>query len=281
MVQSVINTYEVAFDANVKKEYQGKAFLRNYVYTKGNVTGDRIKFRKVGSVTANEHNAYSDMTYGDPNYNQVEAIFKNWECALLVDKPQSHNFTFDEAGIDAEIVADAVARRLNQVIIDAINNTTTEALGANDAKLTVDTLQKAKTFFDKKGVPGTERYFFHTAQQLEQLMSETKATSSDYVNVKALIEGNLKHFLGFEFVLIPDMKEGGLPSGVEDTNKNYEKGFIIHKRSVGFGMPKSGEISTSKDWLPTKQAWQVCATLSCGATIIDDNGVLPIKTKSE
>ena len=281
MVQSVENVYEIAFDSNVKKDYEGKAFLRNYVYTKGNVTGESIKFRRVGSVTANEHNPYSDLTYGDPNYSEVEAKFTSYECALLVDRPQQHNFTFNEALIDAEIVAEAVARRLNQVIIDAIAKTTTEAIGANDAKLTVATLQKAKTYFDKIGVPSSERYFFHTAQQLEQLMSETKVTSTDYVNVKALIEGNVKHFLGFEFVLIPDIKEGGLPTGVEDSTKKYEEGFIIHKRSVGFGVPKDGELKTSKDWLPTKRAWQVCAELACGSVIIDDAGVLPIKTINE
>lgn len=279
MVQSVDKTYEIAFDANVKKDYQGQAFLRNYVYTKGNVVGDRIKFRKVGSVLANEHNAYSDMTYSDPQYGQVEAVFKDWECALLIDKPQTHNFTYDEAVIDSEIVAEAVARRLNQTIIDALAKTITPELGQASSKLTVATLQKAKRYFDQKGVPGSERYFLHTAQQMEQLMSETKATSSDYVNVKALVEGNIKNFLGFNFVLVPDMKEGGLPTG-EDSG-NYEKGFIIHKRSIGFGVPKEGEITTSKDWLPQKQSWQVCATLSCGSVIIDDVGVLPIKTINE
>lgn len=277
MVQSTTNVYEIAYDSNVKREYLAKSTLRQYTYTKGNIAGDRIYFRKVGNIMATLHNAYSDMAYSDPGYDQIYADFKSYNAPMLIDKPQQHNFTFDEASIDAEISADAIARIVNQTILDALLKTTTDSFGKSTEKLTVDTLQAVKAQMDHLGIPGNERYFFHTSEQLKQLMSETKTTSSDYVNIKALIEGNLTHFLGFNFVLIPYMPEGGLPLKMDGSNP-FDTGIIFHKRSIGFGVPKNNEISTSKDWLPTKNAWQVNATVSCGSVIIDKAGVIPLIT---
>jgi hypothetical protein len=287
MVQSVRELYEIAYDAEVKRQYQGKLSLIDKTYTKGNFVGSELYFNRVGQVQAVEHNPFTDLTYGDGGYNRVKCTFKDWDCAQLVDRPQQHNFTPDEARIDAEQSADVVVRRLNQTIIDALVATTTPHVGtANtphvgtaNTQLNVQTLRNVKRKFDKAGVPTSERYILLTADQLSSLLGQTEVTSSDYNSIKALVNGELNTFLGFQFTLVSDMKEGGLPTGYDTTlSTNYETAIAFHKRSIGFGVPKDGEIKTSMDWLPTKQAWQVNATVSCGSVVIDDTGVIPIWT---
>ena len=173
---------------------------------------------------------------------------------------------------------DAITRRVNQTIIDALKKTTTKNIGSATTNLTVATLTDIKEIFDDLGIPDEDRFIMHTAQQLRNLLNETKMTSSDFTDVKALVDGKLKQYLGFNFRLIPRVPEGGLPKGVIGTDK-FQLGFAYHKRSIGFASPVGGEIATSKDWIPTKKAWQINATVDCGAVIIDNDGVVPFMTK--
>jgi len=49
-------------------------------------------------------------------------------------------------------------------------------------------------------VPDEDRYFLHSAKQLSDLLENViEVKSSDYANVKALNEGTVTRFLGFEF----------------------------------------------------------------------------------
>ena len=99
MAQSINNIFEVAYDAEVKRGYQGKVTLRDTVYTKGEFRGKSLFFRKVGQLVSQEHNAYADMTYGDAGYTQIECKHKNFNCPTMIDKPETYNFSFDEAVI--------------------------------------------------------------------------------------------------------------------------------------------------------------------------------------
>lgn len=274
------NMWELAYDSEVKRTYSQNFFLRDKVYSKGNIIGKSIYFNKVGKLIASKHNPYADVTAGDPGYERVMATFESYEAPVYMDKPKDYEFTWDEGVIASELSADAIARRLNQTIIDSIAKTTTTAIGDATLGLTATMLRKAKKIFDKKSVPMGERYILHTADQLEQLLSETDSTSSDFVTLKSLEKGEIKHFLGFEFVMISDMVEGGLPSGVKE-DKIFNTALAFHKRSVGFAMPKGKEITTSKDWIPEKRSWLAVAEASFASTIIDNDGCLPIITKAE
>lgn len=71
--------------------------------------------------------------------------------------------------------------------------------GSGDVGLTVGKLIAAR---DKLGMADVEADTYHlavTQRQLSDLLSEEKATSTDYAAIKALVNGEINEFMGFRF----------------------------------------------------------------------------------
>jgi hypothetical protein len=71
--------------------------------------------------------------------------------------------------------------------------------GSGNLPLTIGKLIKAKVMLDQSELEG-ERYFVASAVQLGNLLSSTAATSSDYAQVKALVNGETNTVQGFNFI---------------------------------------------------------------------------------
>ena len=77
----------------------------------------------------------------------------------------------------------------------------TNAAGSALAPLNVKTLRKAMRKFDEAEVDEDDkRYMGFNAAQKEALLGETEITSADFNTVRALVQGEINTFLGFEFV---------------------------------------------------------------------------------
>lgn len=66
--------------------------------------------------------------------------------------------------------------------------------------LTIGKLTEAKRMLDAAEAPKNDRYFAHTATQMQDLLNTNQATSSDYNSVKALVQGEMDTFMGFKFI---------------------------------------------------------------------------------
>ena len=82
--------------------------------------------------------------------------------------------------------------------------------------MNLDKLIEARKTLEANGVdlddPLNKAYVAMTPNQLHQLLTETKVTSSDFATVKALVSGDLNTFYGFEFIisnLIPFTNSAG------------------------------------------------------------------------
>lgn len=82
-----------------------------------------------------------------------------------------------------------------QVAVDYV----TSGVAANSG-LTLAKILKAKQLLDEAEVPDGDRYFTHSAQQLQDMLLVDKMTSVDYNTVKALADGKIDTFAGFKFV---------------------------------------------------------------------------------
>ena len=82
-----------------------------------------------------------------------------------------------------------------QVAVDYVASGSTANSG-----LTLAKISKAKQIMDEAEVPFGERFFGHSAQQLQDMLLLDKMTSEDYAAVKALIDGKIEKFLGFTFI---------------------------------------------------------------------------------
>lgn len=266
------NTFTTYFDSEVKRKYEKQFTLKNTINDKGIVNGGTVQFVKSGDGMASKHVPGSNVAYMNGKKEVKTCLIEDWDAFDFVDKSQIKKVNFDEASLCADIASKAIGRRLNQIIIDAINKTSSAVIGDGTAPLSLKMLLEAKKELDNNGVPEEDRYVLWTADQRNDLLLTTEATSRDYVAVQSLISGDIKQFLGFKFIVIPKMREGGLPA---TTTK--QTALIYHKEAVGFYNQK--DFATSMDWLVEKQGWMIGGSMGACATNIDDEGIFKIQTK--
>lgn len=73
---------------------------------------------------------------------------------------------------------------------------------AANSGLTLAKLARAKMILDLNEVELEDRYFIHSARQLNNLLVDViEIKSSDYNDVKALVDGKVTRFMGFDFVM--------------------------------------------------------------------------------
>jgi hypothetical protein len=109
------------------------------------------------------------------------------------------------------------------------------------------------------------------ASQLSSLLSETSVTSSDFNTVKALVNGELTTFMGFNFITIGDRSEGGLAGGGSGATRVV---YAYHKMAVG--MAEAMAIRSEINYIPEKTSWLVSSMFSAGAIAIDAGGIVAI-----
>lgn len=267
------------FDSEVKHEYQGMGRLRNTVTIRTGVTGDAYKFTRMGSGLANQKATQADVTPMDIEHARQTAFLENWNAPEYTDIFDQATVNFDEKSELAKTIAKALARREDQLIIDAISSANFQAspAGADQALdvataaagLTVAELRAASTGLTKRGVEPGERTLALSADALNSLLGTTEATSADFNTVRALVNGEIDTFLGFKFVVIEDRDEGGLPAL---TNYAY------HKAAVGYAVGL--DMKTSIDWVAQKTSWLCNGMLKAGAVLREAAGVVRMTTTS-
>lgn len=275
MSRNISNVFQLAYDAEVKRAYGQKRLLAGTTREKTVEDAKSVYFRKKGKGMASLHTPGADVRAMNVEYNQVKCDLQDWEAKDYIDKFDALKFNFSEAKEAAEVAADALGLRMDQIVLDAMStgyDSVNHKVGASNTALTVATLRKAITLLNKEGVPSTDRHFAHSAQQLDDLLATTEVTSSDYNAVKTLVNGEVNTFLGLKLVMIADNRsEGGLPKG---DAANDRIGFIYHKDAVGFAMGQN--IETRMDYIPEKSAYLVGGDFSAGAVVIDDKGVVGV-----
>lgn len=275
MSRKIQQVFQDFYDAEVKRAYGDVSKLQDKVYTSGRIVGKSVYFRKKGKGMATQHIPGADVTAMNVDYNQVKCDLEDWEAYDYVDKFDMKKINFSEVTELAEVAADCLGLRIDQIIIDKMADgydSTNMKVGTTNTDLTVAVLISACEKLNANSVPSTDRYFAHSAKQLADLLNTTSVTSADYNSVKALVNGTVDSFLGMKFVLIGNRDEGGLPVSGNDVT-----GFIWHKRAMGFS--KAQDLETSMDWIPEKRAYLVGGDFSAGAVVIDDKGIVGVISK--
>lgn len=261
------------FDSEVKQAYQGASMLRPTVTLRTNVVGDTYHFRRMGKGLANQKPSQADVTPMDVAHTKPQATLSNWNAPEYTDIFDQAEVNFDEQAELAKAIAMALGRREDQLVIDALDAEATPAgvIAAGGANLTVAKVNEASKFLFDKGVPSTERHFLHSADGLESMLNEEKATSADYMTVKNLVNGTLSSAFSFEFHCIETRDEGGLSVAA-----NIRKGFAYHKEAIGLAV--GIDMRTDVDWVPQKTSWLANGMLKAGSVSRDGDGIVEVNT---
>lgn len=272
---SLSNAFVTLFDAEVKQAYQGKAQLVGAVRARRGVEGSTVKFPKVGRGVATPRIAQTDVTPLNVGFSQVTLTLADWNAAEYSDIFSQAKVNFDERQELVQVVATAMGRRQDQMILDALAASSTALtvgndIGGTDSNLNVAKLREAKRLMDKNNVPMDNRHIVIHANGLSSLLSETSVTSSDFNTVKALVQGDINTFLGFQFHVLGDRPEGGLAiDGSLDRTC-----FAFHRDAVGYG--EGIGMRTEINYIPEKTSWLVNEVFSAGAIAIDAEGIVSL-----
>ena len=275
MAIQLSTAFVTLFDAEVKQAYQGQSMLRGAVRLRSGVEGSTYKFPKVGKGVAQVRIPQADVSPLNVTYSQVTATLEDWIAAEYSDIFMQAKVNFDERRELVQVLSNAIGRRHDQLILNALNaasgaNTTSTDIGGTGTNLNVAKLRDAKGKLDTKNVPMDNRHIIIHASGLQSLLSETSVTSSDFNTVKALVSGEVNTFLGFTFHVLGDRDEGGLPKPSTRTS------FAFHKDAIGMaeGIAPKSEIN----YIPEKTSFLVASMFSAGAVSIDDEGIVKIST---
>ncbi len=275
MAINLSTAFVTLFDAEVKQAYQATATLRGAVRVRSGVEGLTYKFPKIGKGVAQVRVPQTDVAPLNVSYSQVTATMSDYIAAEYSDIFMQQKVNFDERRELVQVVSNAIGRRQDQLVLDALNASSTSLTVANSVggattNLNVAKLREAKRLMDANNVPMEGRTMIIHADSLASLLGETAVTSSDFNTVKALVQGDISTFLGFSFITLGDRSEGGLPiDGSSDRTV-----YAFHRDAMGMaeGMSPKTEIN----YVPEKTSFLVASMFSAGAVAIDDDGIVKI-----
>ena len=273
MAINVSNAFVTLFDAEVKQAYQGESMLRNTVRLRTGVEGSTHKFPKIGAGVAQVRVPQTDVTPMNVDYSQATVTLSDYIAAEYSDIFNQAKINFDERSELVQVVSKSIGRRADQLIIDALDAASTSltvatTVGGAGTNLNLDKLIEAKKLMDAGNVPMEGRHILIHANNLSGLLGETEVTSSDYNSVKALVGGEINTFLGFNFHVIGDRDEGGLPKPSTRTC------YAWHQQALG--MAEGMGVRTEINYIPEKTSHLVASMFSAGAVGIDAGGIVEI-----
>ena len=260
------------FDSMVKHAYQGSSLLRPAVTVRNNVVGDTYKFRNMGKGLANQKSTSDLVTPMDVSHSFATATLSNWNAPEYTDMFDAAEVNFDEKQELASTIAQSLGRRCDQLVIDAMDAETTYAatVAAGGDNLTTAKIIDAQVALRRQGVPNSELFAVVNAGGLDGLLNDDKLASSDYNNVKALVNGDVDTFGGFKFIIVEDRDEGGLTVASDIVDS-----YFFHRSAVGLAI--GIDMKTSVDWIADRTSWLCNGALKAGAVSRDGLGIVKVQ----
>lgn len=258
------------FDSMVKHAFQNASLLRDTVTVRNNVVGDIYKFRAMGKGLANQKATSADVDPMDVAHSLITATLSNWNAPEYTDVFDQAEVNFDEKQELATTIAGALGRRLDQLVIAAMDAATPTAVGVTTTGLLASDLIDAKVQLVKNGVGAGDLTVAINGTGLAGLLADEKATSADYQNIKALVNGEVNTFAGFNVVVLEDRAEGGLTIA-----SDVVSAYAFDKSAIGLAIGM--DMKTSIDYVPQKTSFLCNGMLKAGAAVRDVTGLVEIK----
>ena len=273
MTATISPAFTTIFDQEVKQAYQASRALAGLIREKSAVSGNTVKFPKLTKGVATVRTPKADVTPMSLTYSQATATMTDFIAAEYSDIFEQSHVNFDDRRELVEAVGNAIGRRMDQVAIDALDAATSIAVAntvQNDgssgsaADLNVGKIRAAKKSLDANNVPPQDRCLLIHANNLSALIGQTETQSSEFNEVKALVDGTISKFLGMQIVIIGDRDEGGLTKD----GSNDRSCYAFHKSALGMGV--SMNQKSEVNYIPEKTSFLVSSMFSAGGIAIDD-----------
>ena len=282
MSTQITTAFVNQFSANVQMlSQQMGSLLRNAVDIE-TVNGEKAFFDQVGSAAAvKKTSRHADTPLIETPHTRRMVTMSDYEYADLIDDQDRVRLLIDPTSTYGRAAAAAMGRAMDDEIIAAALGTaltgkdgsTSTVLPAGQkiahgsAGLTIAKLVSAKEILDAASVdPSIPRHIIVSPKQVSDLLNNTTVTSSDFNTVKALAQGEINTFVGFNFIV----------SNRLTTDSNSDRQVIAFASDgikVAMGKEPSAKIDERAD---KSYATQVYYCQTMGATRMEEAKVVEI-----
>jgi hypothetical protein len=282
MSTQITTAFVNQFSANVQMlSQQMGSLLRNAVDTES-VNGEKAFFDQVGQAAAVLRTSrHQDTPLVDTPHTRRMVTMSDYEYADLIDDSDKVRLLVDPTSTYSRAAAAAMGRAMDDVIItaalgtsqtgkDGSTSTTLPAgqkIAHGSAGLTIAKLVSAKELLDAASVdPSIPRHIVVSPKQISDLLNNTTVTSSDFNTVKALAQGEISSFVGFNFIV----------SNRLNTDSNSDRQVIAFAQDgikLAVGKEPAARIDERADKSYSTQVYY-CQTI--GATRMEEEKVVEI-----
>jgi len=218
MSSQITTAFVQQYSQNVQLLSQQKGSLLRDKVDVESIVGKNAFFDQVGVATAVKRTSrHADTPQMDTPHARRRCSLVDYEYADLIDEQDKVRMLIDPTSSYAQAAAFAMGRAMDDEIISAATGTaftgetgstsTTLPVGqqiteAGTDGLTIAKLREAKKILDLNSVdPSIPRYIIVSPKQIDDLLGTTSVTSSDFNTVKALVQGEVNAFMGFNFIV--------------------------------------------------------------------------------
>ena len=283
MSSQITTAFVQQYSNNVQMLSQQKGSLLRNTVDAETVAAKNAFFEQVGQATAVKRvSRHGDTPQIDTPHSRRRVSMVDYEYADLIDKQDQVRTLIDPTSSYAQAAAFALGRAMDDEIISGITGnafsgetgSTTVALPVGQKitesgtdGLTIAKLREAKEKFDSSSVdPSIPRYLVVGPKQISDLLGTTQVTSSDFNTVKALANGEINSFLGFNFVVSNRLSIAS------------SKRLCLAYAMDGIKLALGQDIMTRIDERSDKgYATQVYVCMTMGATRMEEEKVVTIE----
>jgi hypothetical protein len=243
------------------------------------IAGNKTQFPILGILGASERTIGTPVVATNQAASSVVIETTKYSVAQWSDIFLQGEVNFDAKQESAKAVALAAGRKVDQIVIDALElldgsytNTVGVNIGGSNSNLNVAKLAESAGQLDINNVPDSDRVGVIHTNSHKALTQETTVASSDYNSNRVLKDGKIAGYYGFDFKKFGNLgEENGLALA-----SNIRNNFFFHKSSIGLVMGM--EIDVQIEYHQDYGAHLVTAFFSAGSKVIDELGISFVDT---
>lgn len=271
MATTIDQAFVKQFEREVHEAYQRQGSkLKNTVRAINNVRGASAVFQKVGKGTASTKSTHGMVPVMNLAHSNVECTLQDFYAGDWVDRLQELKVNIPERQVIAGAGANALGRKTDEMIIDALDGAVAHVIGDGNSGLTKSKVLEAFELFGENDIPDdAQRFAVIGWKQWSDLLSIPEFSSAEYVGAANLPYATItqaKMWLGTTWI-----PHSGLPIDANDIRSC----FFYHKTAVGHA--SGSDVQTDISWHGDRAAHFVNNMMSQGAVLIDPTGVVRMR----
>lgn len=220
MSSQITTSFVKQFGSTVQLLSQQRGSMLRMAVRNETIHAEEAFYDQIGATTAIKKTArHSDTPLIDTPFSRRRVAPEDYEWADLIDKEDRLRQLIDPQSPMVQSAAYAFGRAVDDALIAAADGTAytgktgatstaydtdndvAVSVGGSNTGLNLAKLIEAKHILDKNEVdPSIPRYVVANSKQMSNLLGVTEVKSADYNTVKALVQGEINTFLGFNFI---------------------------------------------------------------------------------